>query len=124
MFWGSGLSRRSWAMTWTTLPINSSLDTRDGPKLWRARHTESEFAPWCRLTWYGITLYGTIDAGFTYQTHGAPLVERGFWCRRLEICTEVGCLHRRLLVGFNGGLSNSLFVNDNVATTAGLRFRY
>ena len=25
---------------------------------------------------------------------------------------------------FNGGLSNSFFVNDNVATTAGLRFRY
>ena len=26
----------------------------------------------CQLTWYGITLYGVIDAGFTYQTHGAP----------------------------------------------------
>jgi hypothetical protein len=25
---------------------------------------------------------------------------------------------------FNGGLSNTFFVNDNVATTAGLRFRY
>ncbi len=25
---------------------------------------------------------------------------------------------------FNGGLSNIFFVNDNVATTAGLRFRY
>jgi hypothetical protein len=25
---------------------------------------------------------------------------------------------------FNGGLSNSFFVNNNVATTAGLRFRY
>jgi hypothetical protein len=25
---------------------------------------------------------------------------------------------------FNGGLSNSFFVNDNVSTTAGLRFRY
>jgi hypothetical protein len=22
----------------------------------------------CQLTWYGITLYGVIDAGFTYQT--------------------------------------------------------
>jgi len=26
----------------------------------------------CQLTWYGITLYGVIDAGFTYQTHGCP----------------------------------------------------
>jgi predicted porin len=25
------------------------------------------------LTWYGITLYGVIDVGATYQTHGSPL---------------------------------------------------
>ena len=30
----------------------------------------------CQLTWHGITLYGAIDAGFGYQTHGAPL-DRG-----------------------------------------------
>src|SRR5260370_29054759 len=30
----------------------------------------------CQLTWYGITLYGAIDAGFGYQTHGAPLDTR------------------------------------------------
>src|SRR6266851_1468923 len=30
----------------------------------------------CQLTWYGITLYGAIDAGFGYQTHGAPLDPR------------------------------------------------
>jgi predicted porin len=30
----------------------------------------------CQLTWYGITLYGAIDAGFSYQTHGAPLDTR------------------------------------------------
>src|ERR1700682_6236778 len=26
----------------------------------------------CQLTWQGITLYGTIDAGFGWQSHGAP----------------------------------------------------
>ena len=26
----------------------------------------------CELTWQGITIYGAIDAGFGYQTHGAP----------------------------------------------------
>ena len=26
----------------------------------------------CRLTWRGITVYGTIDAGFGWQSHGAP----------------------------------------------------
>src|SRR6266516_641691 len=30
----------------------------------------------CQLTWYGITIYGAIDAGFTYQTHGAPFDAR------------------------------------------------
>ena len=26
----------------------------------------------CPLTWYGVTLYGTVDMGGTYQTHGSP----------------------------------------------------
>ena len=26
----------------------------------------------CPLTWYGITVYGTVDVGVGYQTHGAP----------------------------------------------------
>ncbi len=26
----------------------------------------------CPLTWYGVRLYGTIDTGVGYQTHGAP----------------------------------------------------
>jgi predicted porin len=26
----------------------------------------------CPLTWYGVTLYGTIDAGGGWQSHGAP----------------------------------------------------
>ena len=25
------------------------------------------------LTWYGITLYGTVDIGYTYQNRGTPL---------------------------------------------------
>src|SRR3981189_2872640 len=26
----------------------------------------------CQLTWQGITVYGTIDTGFGWQSHGAP----------------------------------------------------
>src|SRR5271165_3536439 len=26
----------------------------------------------CPLTWYGVTLYGTIDVGGGWQSHGAP----------------------------------------------------
>src|SRR3982074_3231239 len=32
----------------------------------------SFIAPDCQLTWRGITVYGTIDAGFGWQSHGAP----------------------------------------------------
>lgn len=52
----------------------SPSTTASGPKtctgLWDFIETD------CQLTWYGITLYGTIDAGFTYQTHGAPFDPR------------------------------------------------
>ena len=30
------------------------------------------FVTGCPLTWYGITVYGTIDAGVTWRSHGAP----------------------------------------------------
>lgn len=30
----------------------------------------------CQLTWHGITVYGTIDAGVGWQSHGAPLDPR------------------------------------------------
>jgi hypothetical protein len=31
------------------------------------------------LTWHGITLYGVIDIGLQYDTHGAPFTDyRGF----------------------------------------------
>jgi predicted porin len=30
----------------------------------------------CQLTWHGITIYGTIDAGFGWQSHGAPFDSR------------------------------------------------
>jgi predicted porin len=26
----------------------------------------------CPLTWYGVSVYGTVDVGGTYQTHGTP----------------------------------------------------
>ena len=30
----------------------------------------------CQLTWHGITVYGTIDAGVGWQSHGAPFDPR------------------------------------------------
>ena len=34
------------------------------------------FATNCQLTWQGITLYGTVDMGAGWQSHGAPLDPR------------------------------------------------
>ena len=31
------------------------------------------FVTACPLSWYGVTVYGTVDMGGTYQTHGTPL---------------------------------------------------
>jgi len=30
----------------------------------------------CPLSWYGVTVYGTLDLGVTYQTHGTPALDR------------------------------------------------
>jgi len=30
----------------------------------------------CQLTWHGITLFGTVDMGFGWQSHGAPFDNR------------------------------------------------
>src|ERR1700745_2556875 len=46
----------------------------DAPKTWT--RVVGVFKSDFQLTWYGITLYGAIDAGFSYQTHGAPLDTR------------------------------------------------
>ena len=35
--------------------------------------TQTEATADDSLTWLGITLYGKIDVGVAYQTHGAPL---------------------------------------------------
>lgn len=37
------------------------------------KKTPSPVADNGSLTWNGITLYGSVDAGLAYQTHGAPL---------------------------------------------------
>src|SRR5215475_7498586 len=30
------------------------------------------FVTACQLSWYGVRLYGTVDVGGSYQTHGSP----------------------------------------------------
>src|ERR1700756_1471702 len=48
----------------------SSADSTEAPRLCTG--------PWdfittnCQLTWHGITVYGVVDAGFGWQSHGAP----------------------------------------------------
>ena len=53
-------------------PGNSALQGAQWSAADFARHVvnPSDDAP---LTFYGITLYGTVDTGFGYESHGAPL---------------------------------------------------
>ena len=41
------------------------------PQIWILAHLKDPIPD--TLTWNGVTLYGTIDIGYGYQTHGAPL---------------------------------------------------
>src|SRR5262249_45969169 len=57
--------------------------------------------------------FGTLAGGHALRRQRARAmcrhVERGLWCYRLEVCTEVGCLHRRLLVGIQWRIVEHLF---------------
>ncbi len=46
--------------------------TSCGVEAWAADIVPSFIATDCQLTWQGITVYGAIDAGFGWQSHGAP----------------------------------------------------
>ena len=52
------------------IPTGASAATASAPKPctdgWDFIATD------CQLTWKGITVYGAIDAGFGWQSHGAP----------------------------------------------------
>src|SRR2546430_11435018 len=70
---GASCELGAWAAD--VVPIKSSPATAaSAPKpcatLWDFIATN------CQLTWQGITVYGTIDAGAGWQSHGAPLDPR------------------------------------------------
>jgi hypothetical protein len=45
-------------------PLPSGPMTRKG--------VQDFFLTDCQLTWYGVRIFGTVDVGGGYQTHGAP----------------------------------------------------
>jgi hypothetical protein len=56
------------------IPTTASVTTASAPKpctsLWDFVTTN------CQLTWQGITVYGTVDVGDGWQSHGAPFDQR------------------------------------------------
>ena len=65
------------------------------------------------LTWRGVSVYGTIDLGYTYQTHGVPL--GGFFYPGLE----------RVSYSVNAAGLSSGYLNNNMTTFAsGFRLRF
>jgi predicted porin len=56
------------------MPAKASSSREASPTAPPACTDPSEFVTTnCTLTWYGITIYGAIDAGAGWQSHGAPL---------------------------------------------------
>ena len=53
------------------------------------------------LTWYGVTLYGIVDVGVSYQTHGSPL--NSFYAQGLEYGISSNSNH-----SYSGGAPNGL----------------
>jgi predicted porin len=58
----------------------------------------------CVLSWYGISVYGAVDTGYGYQTHGAPF-DRYF---AQGASYSIGKMNRQAMWGLApGGLSQS-----------------
>jgi predicted porin len=54
-------------------PVNDTLSIAPGGAASLTCDSVSDFfVTDCPLTWYGVTLYGTIDMGVTWQNHGTP----------------------------------------------------
>ena len=60
------------AATAADLPIVSKGPVYTPPASVACAGAYDFFFTACPLSWYGITVYGTIDVGGTYQTHGTP----------------------------------------------------
>jgi predicted porin len=64
---GASCGMEAWA---ADIPAEPSVAASKTPKTctdgWNFISTD------CQLTWKGITLYGAVDAGFGFQTHGTP----------------------------------------------------
>ena len=52
------------------------------------------------FTWHGITLYGTVDIGLVYQTHGQPLSD--YYTNGLQYLVSKGSNKSILSFGPNG----------------------
>ena len=62
----------------------------------------------CPLTWYGITLYGTIDVGASYNTHGVPF--NGAYPHGVEALISKNSNHALTLLTPNGLSQSSIGV--------------
>jgi hypothetical protein len=49
----------------TTAPLQTPTSTA-------CKDITTFFTTSCPLSWYGVTVYGTIDTGVTWQSHGTP----------------------------------------------------
>ena len=68
------------------------------------------------------TAAGAAPCSGAEHSQCAGTFERDLRRHRLEVCTEVGCLPRRHALAIQWRIGERLSENNNVATTAGLRW--
>jgi hypothetical protein len=95
------------------------------------------FVTSCPLTWYGVTLYGTIDMGVTWENHGTPFNGRsppgieyllskngngsGFnRAPNAKLDAYAGVMYQTA----SAGLASGFLHHDTVDPTVGFRFRF
>ena len=78
----------------------TTVDTKTQPKTPDPCTSGQEFATTdCALTWHGITLYGTYDAGVGWVSHGLP--ENGYNYEGESLVNRNGYQHRFLVAPNN-----------------------
>ncbi len=80
----------------------------------------------CPLSWYGVTLYGIVDVGGTYQTHGTPALDPNHPVGASYLLGNSGTNATGRVAGFGLGpnaLSQSVIgIKTNIAIAPGWSF--
>jgi predicted porin len=104
-----------------TAATNNTMPTKAEPKKPTACTSFWDFLSTdCPLSWYGITVYGTVDAGFTWVSHGAPFDGRSPFGQLYQISKQSN--GPRWSLAPNGLSQSNIGIKGNEEITPGWSF--